>query len=148
HAGAPVVGVLAPQRREYVVLADLLALPVVAVADRTLRREHLLALGDIVATGWLRHFRIGAAGQLLASRRASGEPVGIGCQRIDYMAIGRRRRAVHAELEAALYALGEAVHLVVLLPIGRIHRIGAPQRRRVGLAPLLDMAVGAVHAIA
>jgi len=61
---------------------------------------------------------------------------------------GRRRRAVHAELEAALHPLGIAVDLVVLLPIGRIHRIGTPQRRGVGLATLIQMAVGAVHAVA
>ncbi|MNE55410.1 hypothetical protein D3C80_1502410 [compost metagenome] len=64
------------------------------------------------------------------------------------MAVHGRRLAVHAELEAALDALGVAVDPIVLLPIGRIHGIGTPQRRGIGLATLIEVAVGAVHAVA
>lgn len=109
---------------------------------------HLFPAFEVVTLRRLRHLRVAAASTLDANRRLARQPVGIDRQGCHLRAVGRRWLAVHAELKAALDALGEGVDLVVFLAIGRVHGIRAPQRRRVAQAALVEVTVAAVKAVA
>ena len=148
HAGPPVIGVLAPQRRHHILAGDLLALAIAAMADRALRLEDLLATLEVIPAFRPGHLGVTPAGNFHPRRGLGRKPVGIYAERGHLRAVGGRWLAVHAELETALDAFGEGVDLVVLLAISRIHRIGAPQRRGMGQTPLVEVAIAAVQAIA
>lgn len=147
HARAPVERLRAPQRWEHRLPQSHLALAVGAVADRALRGIDLGAALDAVAAFRRGHVRIAASGQADPGRRLARQPIGVDGQGLDLRAVGRRHLAVHAELEAALQALGERIDLVVLGAERRIDRVGRPLRRGVGPAALVEMAVDAVELV-
>ena len=148
HAGAPVVGALAPQRGKHLCFAAALALAVGAMAQRALGGEHRLAALQVGRLRRRGQLAVAGAGQHFAHRRALGHPEGIGLQRHQHIVAFGRRLAVHAVGKAPAQAFGKGVHMLGFGAVGRVQRVGAPQWRRMRQAPGVQVAVDAVERVA
>src|SRR5699024_6389514 len=147
HAGAPIIGARSPQRREYGLTVNRFAPPIFTVTDGAALGIYLLAA---IVAGLLirrRKFGITTPRKRLACWSALRQPVGIVQQRRHDIAVGRRRRAIHAEAKAALNAVDHGIDPVVFGAIGGIHAPCSPHGRGAGLAPGIDVTINAVLGI-
>src|ERR1700677_415445 len=118
------------------------------MADRTMLAKLLCsAMWVGCALNW-GQFRITLTGKLFPRGRPFGQPIKIAFQICDQLAVTGRHMAVHAVAETFLDTQGHGVDLAVLGAELRIERPSRPHRCRASLSAMVQMAVGAIQAIA
>ena len=148
HACATIERITAPQGRKGVACAGTCTLALGTVARRAMAGVDLCAARGVRRERRFVQGGIAAAGQADAGRCPGREPIAVTGQGDQFRAARRRGLAVHAEAKAVAQTVFVAVDLVVLLAIRGVHGIGAPQRRGIGLAPRIEVAVRAIESVA